>query len=65
MTLAPAGQLLAWTAIASLLFLGSLGAVSARIGGAPVWGGAGRVAFWGAVAMAVTAGAGALTGTIA
>ncbi|MEY8689945.1 MAG: VIT family protein [Leptothrix sp. (in: b-proteobacteria)] len=46
-----------WVAASSLLFLASLDALSARVGGAPVWAGAWRVAFWGAVAMAVTAGA--------
>jgi len=51
--------------IASIGFLAGLGAVSAGIGGAPVWNGTWRVAFWGAVAMAVTAGAGALFGAVA
>jgi porphobilinogen synthase len=37
-----------------------LGALGARTGGAPLWRGALRVAFWGALAMAVTAGVGAL-----
>jgi VIT1/CCC1 family predicted Fe2+/Mn2+ transporter len=40
-----------------------LGALAARAGGASVWVGAGRVAFWGALAMAVTAGVGKLFGT--
>ena len=57
-------QLILWVSLASLVFLASLGAVSAQMGGAPVWGGAWRVAFWGAVAMAVTAGAGALFGAV-
>jgi VIT1/CCC1 family predicted Fe2+/Mn2+ transporter len=47
----------------SLLFLASLGALAARIGGAPVAAGAWRVTFWGALAMALTAGVGALFGT--
>jgi vacuolar iron transporter family protein len=51
--------------IASIGFLAGLGAVSAGIGGAPIWNGTWRVAFWGAVAMAVTAGAGALFGAVA
>ena len=51
--------------LASLAFLAGLGAVSARIGGAPIWAGTWRVAFWGAAAMAVTAGAGALFGAVA
>lgn len=52
-------------AMASLLSLAALGAASAGIGGAPVWSTTWRVAFWGAIAMAVTSGAGALFGTVA
>jgi VIT1/CCC1 family predicted Fe2+/Mn2+ transporter len=48
----------------SLVFLAGLGALSANVGGAPVWKAAGRVTFWGALAMAVTAGVGALFGTV-
>ena len=47
----------------SLLFLALLGAISARAGGADMVKGAVRVTFWGALAMAVTAGVGALVGT--
>lgn len=47
----------------SLLFLVLLGSVSARVGGANMWRGAVRVAFWGAMAMAVTAAIGAYFGT--
>ena len=47
----------------SLVCLAALGALAARSGGASVWMGAGRVAFWGALAMAATAGIGALFGT--
>lgn len=47
----------------SLLCLAALGALAARAGGAPAWVGAWRVAFWGALAMAATAGIGALFGT--
>ncbi|GAP65674.1 hypothetical protein MBSD_n0964 [Mizugakiibacter sediminis] len=46
----------------SLAFLALLGGVAARTGGAPVAAGALRVAFWGALAMALTAGVGALFG---
>jgi vacuolar iron transporter family protein len=49
-------------AIASLLFLAVLGAWAAHAGGANVPKGATRVTLWGALAMAVTAGAGALFG---
>jgi len=57
-------HLILWVSLASLAFLGSLGALSAQLGGASVWKGTWRVAFWGAVAMAVTAGAGALFGAV-
>ncbi len=46
--------------IASLILLGVL---AARVGGATLWKGALRVAFWGAMAMAITAGIGSLFGT--
>ncbi len=48
----------------SLVLLVALGAVAARLGGAPLWRGAVRVAFWGAVAMAATALVGRLFGTV-
>ncbi len=46
----------------SLVFLASLGALAAYAGGSPVLKSAARVAFWGALAMGLTAGAGALYG---
>jgi VIT1/CCC1 family predicted Fe2+/Mn2+ transporter len=46
----------------SLLFLAFLGALGARTGGAPMQKPTARVAFWGALAMAVTAGIGTLVG---
>ena len=46
----------------SLAFLALLGAVAARAGGAPMAAGAIRVAFWGALAMAVTAAVGVIFG---
>jgi VIT1/CCC1 family predicted Fe2+/Mn2+ transporter len=46
----------------SLFFLGVLGALGARVGGADILKPTLRVAFWGAFAMAVTAGIGALIG---
>ena len=49
----------------SLVFLAALGAVAAGVGGAPVGKAALRVTFWGALAMAITAGVGALFGTVA
>jgi len=49
---------------ASLVFLALLGAVAARTGGASMWKGSLRITFWGALAMGVTAGVGALFGTM-
>lgn len=48
---------------ASLLLLALLGAIGARAGGAPIGKATVRVAFWGAIAMAITAGIGKLVGT--
>ncbi|NUR23175.1 VIT1/CCC1 transporter family protein [Frateuria sp.] len=62
--LAPSGALLALVAIASLACLALLGAAAARMGGASVGVGALRIAFWGLLAMAVTAGVGILFGAI-
>jgi vacuolar iron transporter family protein len=53
-----------WVSGASLIFLALLGAVAARTGGANPLTGAARVTFWGALAMAITAGAGALFGAV-
>ena len=49
----------------SLLFLALLGSLAARAGGASVITAAGRVTFWSALAMALTAGVGALFGVAA
>jgi VIT1/CCC1 family predicted Fe2+/Mn2+ transporter len=49
---------------ASLLLLGLLGTVAARLGGAAPLRGAFRVTFWGAVAMGVTAMIGRLFGAV-
>ncbi len=59
---AAAGNLLVWVPGTALVFLALLGALAARTGGAGMWVGAGRVTFWGALAMAITAGVGALFG---
>jgi vacuolar iron transporter family protein len=48
----------------SLVFLALMGGLAARTGGARMVLGAGRVAFWGALAMAATAGLGALFGSV-
>jgi vacuolar iron transporter family protein len=60
--LAPVALLSWMVAGVSLLCLAALGALAAGAGGAPMAAGAGRVAFWGALAMAVTAGVGRLFG---
>lgn len=58
--LAPAASLIISVSGTSLLFLALLGSLGARAGGARVMPGAIRVTFWGALAMAITAGVGAL-----
>lgn len=59
-------SLLMWgLAGSSLLFLALLGVLAARAGGAPVIASVLRVTFWGALAMALTAGVGALFGVAA
>lgn len=61
----PATNLVPLVAGVSLLFLALLGGLAARAGGTSAKAGALRVTFWGAVAMAVTAGIGALFGKAA
>lgn len=51
-------------AVGSILFLALLGVVGARAGGAPVLRATIRVTFWGALAMAITAGVGLLFGAV-
>jgi VIT1/CCC1 family predicted Fe2+/Mn2+ transporter len=58
----PENVLIWWIAGASLLFLAFLGGAAARVGGASVLLGAWRVTFWGALAMAITAGVGSQFG---
>ena len=60
----PAGALVPIVSAASLGFLAFLGAVGARAGGANVLRATARVTFWGALAMALTAGIGKLFGTV-
>ena len=60
----PIDVLIPVVTVASLGFLALLGAVGAKAGGADVWRGTARVTFWGALAMALTAGIGALFGTV-
>jgi VIT1/CCC1 family predicted Fe2+/Mn2+ transporter len=63
-SLAPANMLAALVVITSLGCLAMLGALAARAGGARAGVGALRVTFWGAFAMALTYGVGALFGTV-
>lgn len=58
--LAPERALMPWLSATSLVFLALLGAMAARAGGSGVLMGAWRVTFWGTLAMAITAGVGAL-----
>jgi VIT1/CCC1 family predicted Fe2+/Mn2+ transporter len=60
--LAPAQGRIWSISIASLVFLAALGALAARTGGASVFTSAWRVTFWGALALAITAGVGRLFG---
>ncbi len=61
--IAPAGTIVVAVSAISLSCLIALGAIAARAGGAPALTGATRVAFWGALAIAATAGIGRLFGT--
>jgi len=61
----PAAGMIPLVSGTSLVFLALLGGLAARAGGAGVTVGAMRVTFWGALAMALTAGVGALFGTAA
>ncbi|TFU03753.1 VIT family protein [Polymorphobacter arshaanensis] len=62
--LAPVAMLPVAVSVASLLFLALLGIIGARAGGAPVLRATLRVTFWGALAMAATAGIGRLFGAV-
>lgn len=62
--LMPRGLLVAGVSVTSLLFLALLGAIGARAGGADIVRATLRVTFWGALAMALTAGIGAIFGTV-
>ena len=63
--LVPVSALMWAVSGSSLLFLALLGSLAARVGGASVMTAAVRVTFWGALAMALTAGVGALFGVAA
>ena len=61
----PGPRLIPAVAASSLVFLAILGGLAARAGGAPIALGSVRVLFWGALAMALTAGVGRLFGVVA
>ena len=61
---APAGALVPLVSAASSGFLALLGAIGAKAGGANVLRATARVTFWGALAMALTAGIGKVFGTV-
>lgn len=61
----PGQWLIHAVALSSLCFLAVLGALAARAGGAPLTTGAGRVTFWGALAMTLTAIVGRVFGVVA
>jgi VIT1/CCC1 family predicted Fe2+/Mn2+ transporter len=62
--LSPSALLIPIVAAGSLLFLAVLGFLGAKIGGAAILTPIVRVTFWGALAMAVTAGIGTVVGTV-
>ena len=62
--LTPSAYLIASVSASSLVFLAILGGLAAFVGGAGAIRGAVRVTFWGALAMALTAGVGAIFGTV-
>src|SRR5690606_13027715 len=63
--LLPASALMWYVAGSSLFFLALLGLIAAKAGGAPLLVSTARVTFWGALAMGLTAGVGALFGVAA
>ncbi|MBE0642799.1 MAG: VIT family protein [Bacteroidetes bacterium] len=63
--LTPTASIIPAVTAGSLLCLALLGGLAAKTGGAKIAVGAGRVTLWGALAMAATAGIGALFGTVA
>ena len=62
--LAPEMSIALWVSCASLLALTALGVVSAQVGGARTWIATGRIVFWGALAMALTAAVGHWFGAV-
>jgi vacuolar iron transporter family protein len=62
--LVPQSHVIVAVSATTLMFLAALGVLAARTGGAPLMPSVIRVTFWGALAMAITAGVGALFGTV-
>jgi VIT1/CCC1 family predicted Fe2+/Mn2+ transporter len=62
--IAPRSAIIPIVVCVSILFLALLGGLGAHVGGAPIAKATFRVTFWGALAMAVTAGVGALFGAV-
>lgn len=63
--LTPGNPLIIAVALSSLVCLAVLGGLAAKVGGASILVGATRVTFWGALAMALTAGVGRIFGVVA
>ena len=61
---APELRIVFWVSAASLLALAVLGVLSARVGGARTWVATGRIVFWGALAMGLTAAVGRWFGAV-
>ena len=61
----PVSRVILMVGSLSLVFLATLGGIAARAGGASIFRGAGRVTFWGMLAMAATAAVGRLFGVVA
>jgi len=61
----PSSWIVATVSVGSLVFLALLGMIGAKAGGANILKPTIRVTFWGALAMGVTAGIGAIFGTVA
>jgi VIT1/CCC1 family predicted Fe2+/Mn2+ transporter len=62
--ISPSSFLIPLVVGSTLVFLAGMGALAAQVGGANKFKGAMRVIFWGALAMLITAGIGALFGTV-
>lgn len=61
----PTDSLIGWIAVTSLVFLALMGVLAAKVSSVSPWVSALRITFWGALAIAVTAGVGSLFGVVA